>query len=129
MGGDWRLVVVLGAAGIFNLIVAAEKFNRKLQSPFFTPWLSLGLWWWLVLQIGLPIAFFWLLFGSSIQPPIVSEKFPDLLTKAITVGLGFASFVNANIDLGFAGVPLNERQPDSGSAGKGLFWNIKAVWL
>ncbi|KAM3115511.1 hypothetical protein [Phormidesmis sp. 146-33] len=106
--GWWLLVAIAGVSGVFNLIVAAEKFNRRFRSPFFTPWLSLGLWWWVLLQLVLPSIVFWLLFGASIQPPIASDKFPDLVTKAITVGLGFNAFVNANIDLGFTGVPFSE---------------------
>lgn len=104
----WILAIIAGLAGLFNLIVASEKFNRKFRSPFFTPWSSLGLWWWILLQLCLPTVFFWLLFGSAIQQPIAPEKFPDLVTKAITFGLGFTPFVNANIDLGFAGLPLGE---------------------
>lgn len=102
--GEWLpLIAVASLAGILNLIVAAEKFNRKFRSPFFTPWTSPGLWW-VLLQLSLPTAFFWLLFGSTVKLPVT----PDLVTKAITFGLGFTPFVNANIDLGFAGLPLSD---------------------
>jgi hypothetical protein len=103
--GEWLpLIAVAGLAGIFNLIVASEKFNRKFRSPFFTPWTSIGLWWWVLIQLSLPTIFFWLLFGSAVKLSVT----PDLVTKAITFGLGFTPFVNANIDLGFAGVPLGD---------------------
>ena len=102
---EWLpLIAVAGLAGLFNLLVASEKFNHKFRSPFFKPWTSLGLWWWILIQLSLPTACFWLLFGSSLKLPITA----DLITKAITVGLGFTPFVNANIDLGFAGLPLGE---------------------
>lgn len=124
-GRDWLpLIVVAGLAGIFNLIVAAEKFNRKFRSPFFAPWLSLGLWWWVLIQLSLPIGVLWLLFGSLFKPPVTL----DFATKAIAVGLGFTAFVNANIDLGFVPVPLSDfylvltrlafRQIEAGQRGK-----------
>ena len=103
--GEWlQLIAIASLAGILNLIVAAEKFSRKVRSPFFTPWTSPGLWWWVLLQLSLPTIFFWLLFGSTVKLPVTS----DLVTKAITFGLAFTPFVNANIDLGFAGLPLSD---------------------
>jgi hypothetical protein len=98
------LVGVALLAGFFNLLIAYQKFARDFRSPFFTPWKSWGFWLWFLLQLGLPMVFFWLLYPSSLTPPITL----DTAFKAITVGFGFTAFVNANIDLGFAGIPLDK---------------------
>ncbi len=105
-GESLKFLVLVVLPGIFNLIVAYEKFNRKCRSPFFTPWSSSGFWLWALLQVSLPGICFWLLYGATIKSPINLSW--DLVTKAITVGLGFTAFVNANIDLGFVGVAVGD---------------------
>ncbi len=103
--GTWLPVAAVALlTGVFNLLIAYEKFARDCRSPFFAPWKSIGLWWWVLLQLFLPMACLWLLYPASLQTPITL----DIVLKAITVGLGFTAFVNANIDLGFAGVPLDK---------------------
>jgi hypothetical protein len=97
-------VSVASFAAIFNLLIAYQKFARDFRSPFFTPWKSWGFWVWFIVQASLPMGIFWLLYPTSLTPPITQ----DSIFKAITVGFGFTAFVNANIDLGFAGIPLDK---------------------
>lgn len=114
---EWLPVIgVALLSGVFNLIIAYTKFDRDIRSPFFTPWKSLGFWLWLLLQLAIPAMIFWFIYGSTVKAIpsptdskiITHEITTDLVTKAITVGIGFTAFVNANIDLGFAGVPLDK---------------------
>jgi hypothetical protein len=116
--GEWALVISVALlSGVFNLIVAYYKFDREIRSPFFNPKISFGFWLWIFLQLAIPAIIFWLLYGATIETIPKSENnvttithkiTPDLITKAITVGMGFTAFVNANLDLGFAGVPLDK---------------------
>ncbi len=102
---EWLpLMAVASLAGIINLINASTKFNRKVRSPFFNPWQSPGLWWWVLVQVSLPIGFVWFLFGPLFKPPLNI----DFIFKAITVGLSFTAFTNANIDLGVVPFPLSD---------------------
>jgi hypothetical protein len=113
---EW--IPVLGVAllsGIFNLIVAYAKFDRDIRSPFFTPLKSIGFWLWLVLQLSIPAIIFWVIYGPTIKAipipdskTIAHEITLDLITKAITLGIGFTAFVNSKIDLGFAGLSLHD---------------------
>ena len=109
---------ILGVAilsGVFNLIVAYSKFDRDTRSPFFTPLKSIGVWLWLILQLSIPAILFWMLYGPTIKgvsdpaTQIVTHEITiDLITKAITLGIGFTAFVNSKIDLGFTGLSLND---------------------
>lgn len=114
---EWLPVICVALlAGVFNLIIAYIKFDRDIRSPFFIPWKSLGFWLWLLLQLAIPAIIFWFIYGSTVKTLpsstdskiITHEITIDLITKAITVGIGFTAFVNASIDLGFAGVPLDK---------------------
>ena len=112
---EWLPVIgVALLSGVFNLIIAYTKFNRDIRSPFFTPWKSLGFWLWLLLQLTIPAIIFWFVFGPTVRAIpsptdskiITHEITTDLVTKSIVFGMGFTAFVNANIDLGFAGISL-----------------------
>jgi hypothetical protein len=98
------LIGVASLSGVFNLIIAYYKFDRDMRSPFFEPKKSFGFWLWVFFQMTIPAMIFWLLYGATIEPPKITT---DLIAKAITVGIAFLAFVNANIDLGFQGVPLD----------------------
>lgn len=109
---------VLGVAllsGVFNLIVAYAKFDRDIRSPFFSPLKSIGFWFWLILQLSIPAIIFWVIYGPTIKAipnpatnTIDHEINLDLITKAITLGIGLTAFINSKIDLGFAGLSLND---------------------
>jgi hypothetical protein len=109
---------VLGVAllsGVFNLIVAYAKFNRDIRSPFFSPLKSIGFWLWLILQLSIPAIVFWIIYGPTIKAipnpatnTITHEVNLDLITKAITLGIGLTAFINSKIDLGFAGLSLSD---------------------
>lgn len=111
---------ILGVAllsGVFNLIVAYSKFDRDTRSPFFTPLKSIGFWLWLLLQLCIPAIIFWVICGPTIRATpdpatkMVSHEITlDLITKSITLGIGFTAFVNSRIDLGFAGLSLHDFQ-------------------
>ena len=109
---------ILGVAilsGVFNLIVAYSKFDRDTRSPFFTPLKSIGFWLWLLLQLCIPAIIFWVIYGPTIRAipdpatkTVSHEITLDLITKSITLGIGFTAFVNSRIDLGFAGLSLHD---------------------
>lgn len=114
---EWLPVLLVALlSGGFNLIVAYAKFDRDIRSPFFRPLRSIGFWLWLLLQLAIPAMIFWIIYGPTIKtiPAANPKDLPsheitiDLITKAITLGIGFTAFVNSKIDLGFAGLSLHD---------------------
>ncbi len=114
---EWLPVLLVALlSGGFNLIVAYAKFDRDIRSPFFRPLKSIGFWLWLLLQLAIPAMIFWVIYGPTIKtiPAPNPKDLPsheitiDLITKAITLGIGFTAFVNSKIDLGFAGLSLHD---------------------
>lgn len=114
---EWLPVLLVALlSGVFNLIVAYAKFDRDIRSPFFRPLKSIGFWLWLLLQLAIPGIIFWMIYGPTIKtiPAANPKDLPaheitiDLITKAITLGIGFTAFVNSKIDLGFAGLSLHD---------------------
>ena len=101
---SWLLLIAIASIpGLFNLLVAYKHLDKDCQFyPFFQPYRSLGFWIWIAINLALPAAVFWFLYSLSSQPPIS----PDLVTKAITVGLVFTALVNTYVDTGFFGVDL-----------------------
>jgi hypothetical protein len=91
-------------SSLISLVVASRKLYQDCQAlPFFNPFGLIGVWLWVIVQLALPAACFWLLYSLSSQPEINV----DLLTKAIGFGLVFMALVNAYVDTGFYGIPLD----------------------
>jgi hypothetical protein len=91
-------------SSLISLAVASRKLYRDCQAlPFFNPFGLIGVWWWVIVHLALPAACFWLLYSLSAQPEINV----DLFTKAIGFGLVFTALVNAYVDTGFYGIPLD----------------------
>lgn len=91
-------------SGIINLFVAYQKLYRDCRSPLFNPWRSFGVWWWVIVQLALPILVFW--FHAKIpDKPAINFS---LYWTAISLGFVFTLFVNANADLGFINFSIDK---------------------
>ncbi len=101
----WPWILVALIPGIFNVLVAYKRLDKECQFyPFFRPYQSFGFWIWLLINLILPALTFWMLYSVATKPAIN----PDLVTKAIVLGLVFTALVNAYVDTGFFGVDLKQ---------------------
>jgi hypothetical protein len=91
-------------SGVFNLLVAYQKLHRDCRSPLFNPWRSFGVWWWVLIQLILPLLIFWSYAKIATKPTINFS----LYWTAILVGFFFTLFVNANADLGFTSFSVDK---------------------
>ena len=101
----WPWLAVSFVASVFNLLVAYRHLVKKCSRlPFFQPWKSWGVWWWVGVQLVLPAGLFWLLYSLSCKPQVGW----GLVGLAITFGLVFTSLVNAYVDTGFFGINIKD---------------------